>query len=74
MQQQSFSHFQLSMVRMGWLRRERMKELLFAATELFTFSAFEGVNGVVEEEEDKEGFFVAAAELSHFQPSKVQMV
>ncbi len=51
-----------------------MKELLFAATEVFTFSAFEGVNGVVEEEEDEEGFFVAAAELSHFQPSKVQMV
>ncbi len=48
-----------------------MKELLFAATEAFTFSAFKGV---VEEEEDEEGFFVAAAELSHFQPSKVQMV
>jgi len=51
-----------------------MKELLFAATEVFMFSALEGVNGVVEEEEDEEGFFVAAAELSHFQPSKVQMV
>ncbi len=47
-----------------------MKELLIAATELFTFSAFEGVNCVVEEEEDEEGFIVAAAELSHFQPSK----
>jgi hypothetical protein len=62
------------MVQMGWLRREGMKELLFAATEVFMFSALEGVNGVVEEEEDEEGFFVAAAELSHFQPSKVQMV
>ncbi len=51
-----------------------MKELLFAATEVFMFSASKGVNGVVEEEEDEEGFFVAAAGLSHFQPSKVQMV
>lgn len=58
------------MVQMGWLRRERTKELLFAAKELFTFSAFEGVNGVVEEEEDEERLFCCCSRAFPFSAFK----